>query len=234
MRSDHLRATPIPRCSTSARPACEQTPATGRTACPGSPAAPDVQVVSCRVAVLRLDARDPGSLTAFWAGLLHRTVLDDPHGPFVGGSDTRTGLRFVPSAGATTGPGRVHLHVTSTSATDQQRTVAAALDRGARHLDVGQSPQEEHVVLADPEDNAFCVIEPTTPSCPVAASSVSSPATAPAGSGSSGRGHSTGPSRGTSRRRRPSSHRRAARRSRGVDRPWRRSPPGTDSASSCR
>lgn len=113
------------------------------------------------MAVLRLDARDPGSLTAFWAGLLHRTVLDDPHGPFVGGSDTRTGLRFVPSAGATTGPGRVHLHVTSTSATDQQRTVAAALDRGARHLDVGQSPQEEHVVLADPEDNAFCVIEPT-------------------------------------------------------------------------
>lgn len=110
---------------------------------------------------LRLDARDPVSLAAFWAGLLHRTVLDDPRGPLLAGSDTQVGLRFVPSAGAKTGPGRVHLHVTSTSATDQQRTVAAALGAGARHLDVGQTPEEEHVVLADPEDNEFCVIEPT-------------------------------------------------------------------------
>jgi hypothetical protein len=38
--------------------------------------------------------------------------------------------------------------------------VARALDLGARHLDVGQRPEEEHVVLADPEGNEFCVIEP--------------------------------------------------------------------------
>ncbi len=101
------------------------------------------------------------SLAAFWAGLLHRSILDDPRGPLLAGSDTRSALRFVPDAGDGTGPGRVHLHVTSTSATDQQRTVAAALDLGARHLDVGQSPEEEHVVLADTEGNAFCVIEPT-------------------------------------------------------------------------
>ena len=117
--------------------------------------------VPCRLVALRLDARDPARLAAFWAGLLHRTVLDDPHGPLLAGSGTQTGLRFVPSVGMKSGPGRVHLHVTSTSAADQRRTVAAALDLGARHLDVGQSPQEEHVVLADPEGNEFCVIEPT-------------------------------------------------------------------------
>jgi hypothetical protein len=38
--------------------------------------------------------------------------------------------------------------------------VARALDLGARHLDVGQLPDEEHVVLADPEGDEFCVIEP--------------------------------------------------------------------------
>jgi hypothetical protein len=35
-----------------------------------------------------------------------------------------------------------------------------ALDLGGSHLDVGQLPDEGHVVLADPEGNEFCVIEP--------------------------------------------------------------------------
>lgn len=38
--------------------------------------------------------------------------------------------------------------------------VALALSLGASHLDVGQLPEEEHVVLADPEGNEFCIIEP--------------------------------------------------------------------------
>jgi hypothetical protein len=38
--------------------------------------------------------------------------------------------------------------------------VARALELGARHLDIGQRPDEAHVVLADPEGNEFCVIEP--------------------------------------------------------------------------
>jgi hypothetical protein len=38
--------------------------------------------------------------------------------------------------------------------------VETALRLGARHLDVGQRPEEGHVVLADPEGNAYCVIEP--------------------------------------------------------------------------
>jgi glyoxalase superfamily protein len=38
--------------------------------------------------------------------------------------------------------------------------VATALGLGAHHIDVGQRPEEGHVVLADPEGNEFCVIEP--------------------------------------------------------------------------
>ena len=37
--------------------------------------------------------------------------------------------------------------------------MARALELGGRHIDVGQLPEEEHVVLADPEGNEFCVIE---------------------------------------------------------------------------
>ena len=54
----------------------------------------------------------------------------------------------------------MHLHLTSTSADDQQQTVATALKLGARHLNFGQRPEDGHVVLGDPEGNEFCVIEP--------------------------------------------------------------------------
>ena len=54
----------------------------------------------------------------------------------------------------------MHFDLTSASLDDQQETVARALDLGGRYLDIGQGPDAEHVVLADPEGNEFCVIEP--------------------------------------------------------------------------
>jgi len=69
------------------------------------------------------------------------------------------GLRFVGSATEKDGPDRVHLHLTSAGPGDQDRTVSTALELGASHLDVGQLPEEDHIVLADPGGNAFCVIE---------------------------------------------------------------------------
>jgi len=108
---------------------------------------------------LTLDAADPTRLADFWAGLLGREVVDDPRGTLLPGSDTQVGLRFVPSRTERTGLNQVHLHLTSTSPADQQRTVATAVERGASPLDVGQLPEEGHVVLADPEGNEFCVIE---------------------------------------------------------------------------
>lgn len=114
--------------------------------------------MASRLSALCFDAHDPTRLTAFWGGLLGRDVVDEPAGPLLPGSDTQTGLRFVPSGSEKAGPNRVHLHLTSADPDDQQRTVAAALGLGAAHLDVGQRPEELHVVLADPEGNEFCVI----------------------------------------------------------------------------
>ena len=54
----------------------------------------------------------------------------------------------------------MHFDLTSTSLDNQQETVTRSLGLGARHFDVGQRPEEAHVVLADPEDNEYCVIEP--------------------------------------------------------------------------
>lgn len=116
--------------------------------------------VSSRLVALARDARDPARPAAFWAGVLGRGVVEDSRGVLLPGTGAEVGLRFVPSTAPRVGRDRVHLHLTSTDPVDQQRTVARALDLGAEHLDVGQRPEEGHVVLADPEGGELCVIEP--------------------------------------------------------------------------
>src|SRR6476660_7977366 len=104
-------------------------------------------------------ATDPDGLARFWAGLLQREIAADGR-TVLPNESVGFPIRFEPGATPRTGPNQVHLHLTSTSASDQQATVDRALERGGRHLDVGQLPEEGHVVLADPEGNEFCVIEP--------------------------------------------------------------------------
>ena len=118
--------------------------------------------MTCALVALSFDANDPARVARFWSGVLGWRV-DDPTADAVvllPEDDTDFRLRFVPSPDPKTGPNRMHLDLTSTSADDQQRTVARSLELGARHIDVGQRPEEGHVVLADPEGNEFCVIEP--------------------------------------------------------------------------
>jgi hypothetical protein len=112
-----------------------------------------------RSLALTFDAHHPAGLAGFWAGVLGRGVVDDSGGLLLPGSDTQVSLRFVPDQAEKAGPNQVHLHLTSSSPAEQQATVAAALELGASHLDVGQLPEEGHIVLADPEGNEFCVIE---------------------------------------------------------------------------
>ncbi|WP_328311621.1 VOC family protein [Streptomyces sp. NBC_00442] len=104
---------------------------------------------------------EPSNLARFWAGLLDREAHEEPDGGVTvlppDGAGFR--LRFLPGHEPKTGPNRAHFDLTSTSAEDQRRTVAGALASGARHIDVGQLPEEGHVVLADPDGNEFCVIE---------------------------------------------------------------------------
>ena len=111
---------------------------------------------------LCFDANDPRGLARFWAGVLGWEMADDPHDgvALLPGDDTGFRIRFLPSQEPKAGPNRMHFDLTSTSLEDQQQTVARALGLGARHIDVGQRPEEGHVVLADPEGNEFCVIEP--------------------------------------------------------------------------
>jgi predicted enzyme related to lactoylglutathione lyase len=106
------------------------------------------------------DAADPSGLAAFWGGLLGRPSRPDRAGTLLPADGTQVGLGFRAATSEKTGLNRLHLHLTSQTLAHQQATVDRVLELGGRHIDVGQLPDEEHVVLADPEGNEFCVIEP--------------------------------------------------------------------------
>ena len=100
-------------------------------------------------------ASDPDAQSSFWARLLGlerrgTTLLAGDAFPFP--------IHYLATDEPLVLPSQVHLHLTS-NATTQEATVARALELGASYVDVGQQPDEDHVVLADPEGNAFCVIE---------------------------------------------------------------------------
>ncbi|GAB3792884.1 VOC family protein [Nocardioides ungokensis] len=98
-------------------------------------------------------------MARFWAELLGREVVDEDDGVLLRGDERQVGLRFVAASTQKVGLGRLHLHLTSASPEGQRATVEKALSIGGCHLDVGQLPEEGHVVLSDPEDNEFCIIE---------------------------------------------------------------------------
>ena len=106
------------------------------------------------------DVRDAAGVAAFWAELLGRGVVRDADGVLVAGAEAELDLRFVAHNVEKAGPNRMHVHLTSVDQAGQDRTVATALGLGASHVDVGQRPEEGHVVLADPDGNELCVIEP--------------------------------------------------------------------------
>jgi predicted enzyme related to lactoylglutathione lyase len=111
---------------------------------------------------LCVDANDPRALAQFWAHALRWEIADDT-GDDIGlvpSDDTTFGIVFRPVPEPKTGRNRIHLDLTTASMDDQRDSVSSLIERGARHIDVGQGPNDPHVVLADPEGNELCIIEP--------------------------------------------------------------------------
>jgi hypothetical protein len=116
--------------------------------------------MAVQLEAVSFEVADASAVAAFWAVLLDREVVGESSGAWVPGTEGQVGLRFVTSTTGQVGARRLHLHLTSSSLEDQQRTVETVLGLGGRHLDVGQGPDSTFVVLADPGGNELCVIEP--------------------------------------------------------------------------
>jgi len=119
-----------------------------------------------RLVHLVVDANDPVALARFWAAALGWVVADEteeevdvwPSGFRYPGTSA-VPLLFVPVPEAKTGKNRVHLDLASTSPTHQAGLVARLTGLGASPADIGQR-DVPWVVMADPEGNEFCVLEP--------------------------------------------------------------------------
>jgi predicted enzyme related to lactoylglutathione lyase len=118
--------------------------------------------MASNLVALCFDANDPVGLARFWSGVLGWEVSDDPEDDVTLLPPDENGfrLRFVFTEDQKSEPNQMHFDLTSATVDEQQETVAKALALGGRRIDVGQLPEEEHVVLGDPEGNEFCVIEP--------------------------------------------------------------------------
>ena len=116
--------------------------------------------MTVELAALCFDVNEPLPVARFWGGVLGWEMADDADEGIVllPSDDTGFRLRFLPTHAQKTAQNYMHLDLTS-NLEPQQQTVERALRLGARHIDIGQRPDEGHVVLADPEGNEFCVIE---------------------------------------------------------------------------
>jgi catechol 2,3-dioxygenase-like lactoylglutathione lyase family enzyme len=111
---------------------------------------------------LTWDSLDPRRLARFWAGALHWEIGDeaDDEVELAPTDATTFTLLFGVTTDHKVGANRIHLDLSSQSAEDQRSTVARLIDLGAHEIDVGQGPDARHVVMADPDGNEFCVLEP--------------------------------------------------------------------------
>lgn len=106
------------------------------------------------------DARDPHRLGAFWSAALDAVPMTDEPDLYEArmnlGDDVFLDLCFQRVGDVSTSPLRLHLDL---AGGDQQaKRVDQLLGLGAEHIDIGQG-EVPWVVLADPEGNAFCVME---------------------------------------------------------------------------
>jgi hypothetical protein len=122
--------------------------------------------MSTRAVQVIVDSADPSAQARFWAEALDWVVASDepdeaeiwPAG-FSYPSPEALSLDFVAVPDRKAGKNRVHLDLASTSAQHQAALVDKVLGLGASHVDIGQG-DVPWVVLADPEGNEFCVLEP--------------------------------------------------------------------------
>lgn len=128
--------------------------------------------MASRFTELVIDCRDARALAAFWCAVLDYKVVAEEQGyteigPWTPSADQiRTGsippsLVFVEVPEGKAVKNRLHIDV---SPIDRSRDeeVERVVGLGARRIDIGQG-EKSWVVLADPEDNEFCVLRSLAP-----------------------------------------------------------------------
>ena len=119
-----------------------------------------------RLVQIHIKARDDSALGRFWAGALGWGVSSEAPGVtnlepegFVYPDPAAVCIDIVADPQPKTVKNRVHINLATTSAAHQGDLVARLQELGATQAGVGQG-DVPWTVLADPEGNEFCVLEP--------------------------------------------------------------------------
>ncbi|WP_422743646.1 VOC family protein [Micromonospora sp. WMMD754] len=122
--------------------------------------------MTTRLVQINLKARDEVALGAFWAKALGWETsseapgvinLEPPGVPYP--DPSALFIDLVVSAEPKTAKNRVHVDLATTSPDHQAKLVARLTGLGATAVDIGQG-DVPWTVMADPEGNEFCVLEP--------------------------------------------------------------------------
>ncbi|WBB78610.1 VOC family protein [Micromonospora sp. WMMD882] len=122
--------------------------------------------MATRLVQVNMKARDDSGLGVFWAEVLGWEISSEEPGVtnlepegYVYPDPVAVCVDIVVSTEPKTVKNRVHLDLATTSTAHQAATVSRLRDLGATPADVGQG-DVPWTVLADPEGNEFCVLEP--------------------------------------------------------------------------
>lgn len=116
--------------------------------------------MGARFTELVIDCRDPQRVAEFWAAVLDYEIIErGPDGVIeIGGKVAGAPkLVCVPVPEGKTVKNRIHIDVNPTD-TDQSNELRRLMRLGARRVDVGQGSDVSWIVLADIEDNEFCLL----------------------------------------------------------------------------
>ena len=121
--------------------------------------------MSIRIQCITVDCHDPQKLARFWTRALDWTVTYEDEDEYVieppedePARDSVPDILFNKVDDDKTTKNRWHFDLRPSD--DQMAEVKRLMSFGARQVDIGQSGDESWIVMADPEGNEFCVLEP--------------------------------------------------------------------------
>ncbi|GAA3015246.1 VOC family protein [Kitasatospora albolonga] len=122
--------------------------------------------MATRLVQINMKARDDAALGRFWAAALGWGIDSEAPGVtnlepvgFAYPDPSAVCIDIIARPEPKTGKNRVHLDLATTSTAHQAELVARLIELGATLADVGQG-EVPWTVMADPEGNEFCVLEP--------------------------------------------------------------------------
>ena len=118
--------------------------------------------MSCRIAVIAMDALQPRVVADFWCDVLGWQVADedDTIVSIAPGDLSWPTIDLVKVPEKKTVKNRLHLDLRA-DGVDTTDELERLLALGARPTDVGQGADATWVVLSDPEGNEFCLLSRT-------------------------------------------------------------------------